>query len=1471
MKKKLKAIANHLLDLGKRNRLLNYKDTGLRTLNIYNKDIKHIFDSIVDSKAYTVFPLDAVLEKYHNDLIIDSENDKVLDYSALKVCDIATPLLKKNQLLCYKKGYTLDKTLKSIYKEYKYSINEKGINSLYMSFGFIEYLEGKEVFKAPLLLIPIELKIDKGIFKIKEYENEVILNPTLKYYMKTELNVDLPDYNDEALHSYYKLITDSLPKNTKFIDGCAIGIYSFLKMNMYNDITTNSDSVLRNNNIKALLGDQTANIDLLMENPVYPVVNYDSSQLEAIGFAANGKSFVLQGPPGSGKSQTITNIISTLMALGKHVLFVSEKLAALNVVYNNLKKAGLDEFAIELHSNKANKKDFINNLYTTAIKPKYNIDSKANDVIEKHKALKVNIKEYQREIHNPIAELGVSLYELISRALKVKALDYNYRPSNIDGFNLDDLADILKVLNEYVNYSKLLGYNYKSSPFYGFNNVRNDYLRYEFDEDFKKVIPYINKLIDLKNNLNKYIELKLVSITDIYNSLDLVDILANLKTYNSNYLIKETRDELINKLNRYFEANKNLDSNPLKNYRESLLKEDLETMLINYKANNRGLFKNRIFKELNSKILAYRSSKAKPKVIISELTSIIDYQSRLKELDLIKAFLNEKLNNIDPSEYKLALADMNKLVKFSDAKLAEDDYKNVRPYLIDILISFKSISSDNRILAKISKLFDNDIFDLYNANALEVQSKLHGIAAQKDKVAEYLLLLKTIDKLTSLKQIIYVDDYLFKGLDINYLASTYEKLFLQSKIYQYVDKSPVLNSFTSYNEDRLVEEFKKLDEEILDINRDTIISRCSMNRPDDLLLEGSKFKILSVEANKLKRQKPIRTLLEEIEELALDIKPVFLMSPLSVSTYLAGKENIFDCVIFDEASQIFSWDALGAIYRAKQCIIIGDNKQMPPSNFFGTSIEDDEEDSDLELDSILDTASLVFLTSRLRWHYRSRSEELIAFSNSNFYDEGLITIPQAKKHEKGFGIDFYYLADGRYDMKTRTNMVEAQKIYDMVFEHYKNSTQSLGVVAFSDVQARLIDDLIAKRIEKDPKLAKYFDESLDEPFFVKNLESVQGDERDKIIFSICYGYNSSDKFFQRFGPLNNLGGERRLNVAITRAKYNISVVSSIRYTDIKTDNTESLGVKMLRDYLEFIENIKNKESSSSTDDGVALSVKSYLESLGYTVYPNYGMSTFKIDLAVMKDDQFVLAIMIDKKEKYKSNTTDKKRLEALLLERLGWRYYMLYSTAWFMHNALECDRLKKALSDEAPQAIADTIEDSYLREDNSSDELQACFKSYEEIDMDLAKDYLDKYGLDYAIREIIKIEQPIHEEYLYKRAAKLLGTRVTNVLKTSVIKSLTRDINKNGSFYYVDYNYDQTLRLNSDRTIEQISRDELQNGIYSIVKKNNGITKDGCYRALISILGISRLTENTKKLLDDVVVFLKLDGLITERGESLFI
>ncbi|MDE7106459.1 MAG: DUF4011 domain-containing protein [Anaeroplasmataceae bacterium] len=1473
MEQKLKDISLHLLDLGKRNRLINYKSSGLRTLDVYNENLDVLFEKITSGTQLSIFQIDPVLQKYYQ--TIDGTGNIVEEYSVGKVKDIVMPLLKANDLLCYKKGVPLQRVVKVLFREYKNTLIEKGINTLYMSFGMVEYIQKQERYLAPLLLIPIDLDING--FKVKSSEDEVVLNPTLAYLLENEYGVVLEEFkeNDRTLTEYFsKTSYQLLEKGMRLELRISMGIYSFLKMNMFHDLQNNIDTILKNQNIMRLLGNADIPADELTHMPILPVVDADESQLEAIQAASDGASFVLQGPPGTGKSQTITNMIASFIGNGKKVLFVSEKQAALNVVYENLKRAGLDSFAVELHSHKANKKEFVEELYKTAILPKYDINHDAQDLKKRYDYLWTLLEEYRSKLHEPIPRLGMTLYEVYSAFLKVERMESLFKFESIETLQKNDLEEILACLNQYAITSKSLGYDYKQGPFYGLICKDTSYIRYEAKEDLEKLYQFYQALNQLREELTKAMPFQIESYKNIVDAMPCIDRILQLNYFLPQYFIKEEREKLCKRIKLYQETSKYLNKSSLKNFLDlKIIQIDgLEELVKLFDIERKRVFKflmpsyHRIKKEL----AMYTKLKMKDEDLAFKLAEALEYKNKTKLLFKLKKHLPEQFR---PFEYEVLYKDAESLSCLPfDLKIAEEKFDAFKRKLFDISRYFTKINTIS--LGLYVKRFDAEILHFIEGNIKEVSLKLKDMISSIDLLDVHAERLDILEKLKEHHMLNFLDQALEQKVSLNMLCSCFEQAFWQANILYEVNQNPVLQEFSSLSVQQILTDFKKLDQTHLETNKAYIVSKLSNYRPDDSIMVGSKFSLLVKEYNKSRKLKPIRLLLEEIFDLVLDIKPVFLMSPLSVSTYLNSKLHLFDAVIFDESSQVFAWDALGAIYRAKQCIIIGDSKQMPPSNFFTSTIEE-EDDYENEMESILDRGTSVFPTKRLHWHYRSRSEELISFSNHHFYDDGLITIPQAKMHQKGFGVNFHYVM-GTYEVKARTNQVEAAYVVDLVFEHIKNRPElSLGVVAFSNAQADLIADEIEARLEQEPSAKAFFEENQREPFFVKNLESVQGDERDVIIFSICFGYTKEHKFYQRFGPLNTAGGERRLNVAITRAKMNVCVVSSIYARDIHLDQTESIGVAMLKKYLEYAENASvPPHRFHQSEDGVIAAMERFLMKKGYTVQTKLGSSLFKIDLAVLDKEtqEYRFAIMLDGASYRIGNCSDANALQERLLERLGWRFLRVFSTEWIMQEKLVQDQILQFLNEKQnKESLKTETKENFLIE--IEDTFDESFLPYLEVPEEKLIELYHNKSPQAVIRYVIAKEEPIHIEYLLKRICFMYGrTKVTGLVREYFEKDMEDvELYRDGDFLSIHPITAMGLRIPSNRSIEYIHREELKDAIYKIIKKSNGITKEGCYKKVISLLGYNRMSERAVEILEEALVFLKLEGKVIEKQECLYV
>ncbi|SEB45486.1 DUF4011 domain-containing protein [Paenibacillus sp. GP183] len=508
---------------------------------------------------------------------------------------------------------------------------------------------------------------------------------------------------------------------------------------------------------------------------------------------------------------------------------------------------------------------------------------------------------------------------------------------------------------------------------------------------------------------------------------------------------------------------------------------------------------------------------------------------------------------------------------------------------------------------------------------------------------------------------------------------------------------PNLANFNIDQHKRLISEFKRLDQSQLTANGARVHGILNNKKSTIInsIAKGSQLTTLNKELAK-KRHKAIRKLFSEIPDLLLALKPCIMMSPMSVSQFIDPTILGFDLVIFDEASQLCSEDAIGSIFRGKQIIIAGDKKQLPPTKFFGTSIEEDEEFMDEEdesndsYESVLDEASIFMKERPLLWHYRSKNESLIAFSNREIYEDELYTFPSSTSGSNE-GVSLVYVPEGIYERSTsRRNLIEAKVVASLVFDHIRRSPRrSLGVIAFSEAQQQAIYDQVQALRKASPQFEEFFGEDKSEPFFVKNLENVQGDERDTIFFSVGYGKDSTGVLHYNFGPLNKPGGERRLNVAVTRAKYEIKLVSSILHSDLDDSKLNKRGPQLLKSYLyyaktggEFTANT-GIQNNGEFDSPLEQDVYEALTSRGVILRKQVGCSSYRIDLAVVDPNNpgsYLLGIECDGAAYHSSKTArDRDRLRQEVLESLGWKIHRIWSQDWFRRKREEIDKILSTL------------------------------------------------------------------------------------------------------------------------------------------------------------------------------------------------
>ncbi|TAN48701.1 MAG: DUF3320 domain-containing protein, partial [Methylococcaceae bacterium] len=500
-----------------------------------------------------------------------------------------------------------------------------------------------------------------------------------------------------------------------------------------------------------------------------------------------------------------------------------------------------------------------------------------------------------------------------------------------------------------------------------------------------------------------------------------------------------------------------------------------------------------------------------------------------------------------------------------------------------------------------------------------------------------------------------------------------------------VDEEPVIRAFVAAEHEQRIDDFRALDDRFTKLTCACIrAGLCAELPTQDSVARNSEWGTLRREMSKKKRHMPLRALMTSIPTVLPKLTPCLLMSPLSIAQYLAADATAFDVVVFDEASQIPVWDAVGAIARGKQVVMVGDPKQLPPTSFFDRAESDlDDEDVEGDLESILDECLGANLpTLHLAWHYRSRHESLIAFSNHRYYDGALVTFPSPVTEDRA--VSFHYVPGVYEKGGTRTNQPEAHALVaDLVGRlkspEFRASGLSIGVVTFNTEQQALIEDLLDAARRQDPSIEPCFAEVELEPVFVKNLESVQGDERDLMYFSITYGPDQHGAVSMNFGPLNRDGGERRLNVAITRARHELRVFSSLKPEQMDLARTQARGVRDLKQFLEFAERGPRALAEATGgncghfDSRFAQAVAAALTGLGWELHAQVGASAFRVDLAVVHPDAagaYLAGIECDGATYHRSATArDRDKLRQQVLHGLGWDIQRVWSTDWWINAA----------------------------------------------------------------------------------------------------------------------------------------------------------------------------------------------------------
>ena len=1357
-----------LLDLTKRNRLLNLSKTAV-SVKLFCPDIALLEDELASDTSFNFM---AAGDTPNANEARDKELFKFKVGNDLQT-EFAKSQLKNNTLIANDSSKKLDKNLLSLYRKSKTDIEEGGSNTLFLAVGMLKWKETPEsdkVYQAPLILLPTELKRSsaRSKIKIKQRDGEdPIFNATLIEFLQNDYEIDLSQFNenlptDESgidVDLIWSIVRDKIKytKGFELVEELVLSTFSFAKYLMWKDLKDRVNDLKLNHFVEHLIEnpektydqevqfiDQNDIDNTLKPLDVFAPLNADSSQLVAIDASTKAQDFVLEGPPGTGKSETIANIICHNLANGKKVLFVAEKMAALNVVYSRLQKIGLDHLCLELHSNKANKRAIIEQLKkawttreTASISAWYkNADKLFN--------IRKSLNTYVNELHQE-SLFGITPRQAISRHTRFKnttkvdlAWGNSFKNSPIGSKKeLDDLYETAKKLG--LAFSDIENLNLTDLAIIQ-NTKWSNAWQTELVATIKKVKN--SSLILVKHFKELREQLQLTNLNEYYENHTeihvLVSSLIEQKDSQLHFIYESSAKDELAKLHSLAELKALLD----KQVRSSKLVFSVDQVSSYPTSKWLSLFeiaqqkiwpmqwlaKRKITKTLaqvgvhgaitfNELSLLNKINSTAKKV--SENISKFEQGKIWQGWDTSGAYLSSKYqesNKLFKVTRKIAgrISNPTAFITTLKEKIADNFEfypssvlaKNCRNYS-------ESFSEFKKNIDAFVALGGDFPSDKTITNFIHSCDEVSALKPKLNAWCNWLEAKKTASKKGLHNVITCLEDREIKSEDTVHQTTNAVCAWLAPIL---IDASDALRTFRTSEHENLIEEFRDLDALVAKTTAEYISSIVASGSPDPNSPESpAEYGILSREFNKKRNHKPIRQLINEMGENILHLTPCFMMSPLSVSQFLPAHFNAFDLVVFDEASQITVWDAVGSIARGKNVIIVGDPKQMPPTNFFSKSNSDDSTD-EADLESILDQALSARLTHhRLTGHYRSRHESLIAFSNSHYYDNSLVTFPCAETKESAVRL---HKINGLYSKgKERNNRIEANAVADYIVQRLsdKRKKYTIGVVTLNSEQQRCIEDCLDDRRRKHPDLEHFFQGTKNyDPIFIKNLESVQGDERDIIILSLGYGpvEPEAKTMSMNFGPLNKQGGERRLNVAITRATTEIHVFASFDYKMIDLSRTSALAVKHLKYFLEYAEKgpIALPETAETSnginqfDSYFEESVAFALREKGWNVQTQIGVGKFKIDLGIIhpsKPGQFLAGIECDGATYHSSPAArDRDRVRHLILENLGWKLVRIWATDYFIDENSNIERIHEQLNQLLDLDIAqeDVLEDETLCE-----------------------------------------------------------------------------------------------------------------------------------------------------------------------------
>lgn len=1286
----------------------------------------------------------------------------------------------------------LQSRLLSLYRDARTMLEEQGVHALYLALGQLQWKEAEQsdqLRHSPLVLISVDLirKSANDRFHIQWREEDLQENLSLRARMKQDFGIDLPELVDDDafdIAAYFAAVERTIKGRDGWKvlpDAMTLGFFSFAKFLMYRDldpeIWPEARKLTEQRGVAGLLGEgfESATTDAFMPEEAHldevisverldHVADADSSQTRAIEMVRQGAGVVIQGPPGTGKSQSITNIIATAVMDGKKVLFVAEKMAALEVVKRRLENLGLGAICLELHSNKANKKMVIQEIGRAwgAGAPRIR---KAEATMESLGRTRGILNEHAARLHEPIPPHGRTPYQIIGFLSSLgergeQAADIDLPQAS--GWSGAEYEERRKLMGELAERVRVIG-RAVDHPWRG---VRRTTL---LPVDMPILQSLIGKAAALLGPLCSHAEtlagaMKIRPVTTGA-GIEWLKTLARLALaappMDKGAITHEIWDAGLAGLRELVAAGQifagavagaagagpgvidaawEMDHGAARGalathgrswfrffngeYRRAIVqlraalsgplpggfdeRMKLADMLL---AGQRAL--RRIKQDDAQGRAAFGLLWRGPSSDWIQLAAIAAWAEELAGQGLNARFrkLVTEIPQIEEVRKSLAATEAA-LPRFAAAMMELAGYLE-----LDAAAAFGALAAWERT----SQGSGGADTDSSSVKITELGAVPQEGGGTSDSVWNHAALAELADRLGKWQadgEGIFRWAHYFgraelargKGIGplverletgaigADALVDAFDRAAHARLLRDLQRRMPDLLRFDGQIHNGHIAEFRELDLGRLELARKRLMAAHHAALP--AANATGPAAIIRAELEKKQRHRPVRRLLAEAGSVVQAIKPVFMMSPLSVAQFLAPGGLEFDLLVMDEASQIRPVDALGAIARSKQLVVVGDSKQLPPTRFFDRMTGDWQEEETQEerpdvamgdVESILGLCCAKGLPqTMLRWHYRSRHPSLIAVSNKQFYENRLFIVPSPDFEHHELGLKLRMTPESVYDRGgSRTNRGEARAICAAILEHARRSPElTLGVAAFSQAQQLAIMDELELMRRENSDIEEFMGSHEAEPFFIKNLENLQGDERDVILISVGYGKDQEGRFDMNFGPLNKEGGQRRLNVLISRAKRRCEIFTSITDEDIDLSRSSSAGVAALKAFLAYARTGRMeiaRPSERAEDSPFEASVKNALESLGHVVHQQVGIAGFFIDLAVVdprNPGRYLLGIECDGAAYHSSRSArDRDRLRQAILENHGWCIHRLWSLDWYHRPQEQILKIQKAIKD----------------------------------------------------------------------------------------------------------------------------------------------------------------------------------------------